>query len=243
VAEEGITERSEVIPMPPAGQVCRKKMLNLPNYIREMKKAVTFILLCAILVSCNKESDKEECLYIAPMPPYVELGEITDAMVPAEFTSDDFNWMGGNLTMNVWIEDIYDVVEVSLMKEGDTLFYDGREIVIKSSIYGNGIIVVNGGLEEGGAYLESNGGGTFRGVQFDDHSTYTLLGKTQIPLSENFIIVDCKEQYEEPSDTIRENQKLYIERLEGYKRSFNCLNTTVLVEDGFITEINRRWIP
>ena len=44
-------------------------------------------------------------------------------------------------------------------------------------------------------------------------------------------------------DALTTGQKLYLETLEGYRREFSPLNTKVVVEDGLITAILRRWIP
>ena len=57
------------------------------------------------------------------------------------------------------------------------------------------------------------------------------------------MIVDCGENPTDPSDTLTTGQKLYLETLEGYRREFSPLNTKVVVEDGLITAILRRWIP
>lgn len=85
--------------------------------------------------------------------------------------------------------------------------------------------------------------GTYVARIWDDHATYSELGKTEVALADNFVIIDCGDFPEEPSDTIRTGQKLYIENLKDYKKDFFQLNTRVTIENGVITEINRRWIP
>lgn len=145
--------------------------------------------------------------------------------------------------MKVFSADFYDAVDILQMAPGDTLLYDGEKIVVDTIEDKGGAIIVNGGLEGGGAWLESGDGGTFRAVQFDDHSIYSELGTAELPLAEDFRIIDCGEEPTDPSDTVATAQKLYLETLEGWRREFSPLNTTVLIEDGIITQIIRRWIP
>ena len=60
---------------------------------------------------------------------------------------------------------------------------------------------------------------------------------------DDFVIIDCGIDPNDPIDTIRTGQKLYIENLKDSKKDFFQLNTRVTIENGIITEINRHWIP
>lgn len=207
-----------------------------------MKNLITIFTVALAIVACGNSNDKaHQC--IAPLPAGVSIDNMNDCTVPASFSSDDFRWMGGNLTMTVYNQDLYDAVEISQMKEGDTLIYEGKPIIISTLEEKNGTLEVNGGLENGGAWLVGYEGGTYRPSEWDDHSVYSEIGKKELPLAEDFVIIDCGENPTDPSDTIRENQKLYLESLKDYKRDFTVLNTTVRIENGLIKEINRRWIP
>ena len=205
-----------------------------------MKQILILLTACVLICSCNEESS-HKC--ISTLPAGISIDSMIDCCVPASFTASDFNWRGSNLTMTVYNEDLYDAVDISQMQTGDTLIYEGKTMVVNSITEENGIKCINGGLEEGGAWLVSNGGGTYRATIFDDHSVYTTLGKKQMLLADDFIIIDCGENPDDPSDTIRTNQKQYLESLEGYKKEFYNLNTKVFIENGRITEIHRVWIP
>ena len=205
-----------------------------------MKKITIMLLFAAIVFSCGPKTAPK---LLSPLPSGLEIDALTDCTVPAKFTSDDFRWMGGNLTMKVFSEDLYDAVEVLRMVPGDTLVFGGEKIIVETVEDKDGFVTVNGGLEEGGAWLQAWEGGTYRACQWDDHSLYTELGTVELPLSEDFMIVDCGENPEDPSDTLTTGQKLYLETLESWRREFYPLNTKVVVEDGIITAIIRRWIP
>lgn len=205
-----------------------------------MKKYLFLVATLLLLAGCEQ---KRAMKCISPMPTGLEVEALTDCTVAASFTTDDFGWMGGNLTMTVYAEDLYDAVEVSQMQVGDTLVYEGQPLVVTSLDDEGGTLSVNGGVEMGGCWLQGHEGGTYRAYTFDDHSIYTELGKAQVALSDDFVIVDCHEFPDQPSDTIRLDQKLYLESLEGYRKEFYALNTRVVIADGVITTIVRHWIP
>lgn len=200
-----------------------------------------YLAVSLLLFSACENKRQPNC--ISPLPSGIEVDAMTDCTVPASFTTDDFRWMGGNLMMTVYSEDLYDAVEVSKMQTGDTLVYEGRPMVIASLEEDNGTLNVNGGVEMGGCWLQGYEGGTYRAYIFDDHSIYSELGSAEVALSEDFVIIDCHEFPNEPLDTIRSDQKLYLESLEGSRKEFYALNTRVVIENGIITEINRHWIP
>ena len=201
---------------------------------------ISILVIFTILASCSTK--KAEHKLITPLPSGIDVENLNDCMVPASFTSDDFNWMGGNLCMTVYNKDLYDAVEVSQMQVGDTLIYDAYPIVIKKIVETDGGVEINDGqIDEGGCCLVANEGGTYVAKGWDDHATYTEIGKAEVALAENFVFINCGEFPNDASDTIRAEQKLYIENLKNTE--FHSLNTLVTIENGMITEINRHWIP
>jgi len=181
--------------------------------------------------------------YIRPLPPSVDITNLREAVVPAEFSADDFDWNGGYLTMTVFEEDLYDAVEVNKMRKGDKLIWGGDTIVVQEIAHRGDAIVVNGSIEEGGAELVPHEGGTYRARTWDDHSNYTELGKAQVLIAVDFAFIDCRENPTDPYDTICRKQIAYIDSLKDNKRDFINLNTTVQIEHSIITGITRRWIP
>lgn len=180
---------------------------------------------------------------VQPLPLTLSVDNLTDATFSASFTADDFRWMGGNLTLSVYEETLYDAVEVGMLAEGDTLLYQGQEMLVRLLEETASGIEINGGVEQGGASLYPYEGGTYRAVITDDHSVYQFIGRTELPLSDDFTIHDAGDNPTDPITVITEAQKPYMDMLETYRREFNCLNTRVTVENGMITDITRRWIP
>lgn len=180
---------------------------------------------------------------IAPLPSGLDVDNLQDCTVPAAFTSADFRWMGGNLRMTVYSMDLYDAVEISQLQVGDTLIYTGEPMLVTMIEENHGGLEINGGIENNGCCLAGHEGGTYVARNWDDHATYTRLGTAELALAEDFVIIDCGEFPTDPADTIRTGQKLYLETLTGSRKEFFQLNTRVTIENGMITEINRRWIP
>ena len=203
-------------------------------------KLIISMLAVAIVCSCGTNKANK---LVSPLPSGLEIDALTDCMVPAEFTCDDFHWMGGNLTMKVFSETLYDAVEVNLLEPGDTILYEGEKIVVETIEKESSMVTVNGGLDNGGVWLQAGDGGTFRATEFNDHSVYSELGTVELPLSEDFRIIDCGTEPLDPSVTIATGQKIYLDTIEGWRREFSPLDTKVLIENGLITETVRRWIP
>lgn len=178
---------------------------------------------------------------ITPLPSGIDVNDLGDCTLPASFTVNDFNWRGSNLSFEAFSEDLYDAVEIHNMKAGDTLVYEGNKIVVEQLIQDGDYLTVNCDVDEGGAWLQANEGGTYRAYTFSDHSLYSKIGDATVILADDFRIIDCGDEPTDPYDTVATDQKLYLETLEN--KSFYPVNTEVTIKDGKLIEIVRRWIP
>lgn len=68
------------------------------------------LLAAAAFVSC---AQRPASRFVQPLSPAVDVEHIEDATLPASFTSDDFNWRNGRLSLTFFHEDLYDAVEVN----------------------------------------------------------------------------------------------------------------------------------
>lgn len=203
-----------------------------------MKNVFVPVILSVFFCSCSQEV-KRQC--VAPLPAPYSVESLTDATVPAHFSIGDFNWEEAKLALSVYSMDLYDAVEISSMTVGDTLVYTGEKMVIKNICNENGILTINDGLYEGGAWLKPNDGGTYRAVESDDYATYTHVGNVVLPFLPDFSFIDCGIDFHDPSDTIISAHKEYME--SKINAAFLYVNTMVQVEGGKITNITRSWIP
>lgn len=212
-----------------------------------MKKSIIISIVTAVVLILTYVAVRLSVAYdhklVRPLPAGIDIDNLEDCTVPAAFTKDDFRWMGGNLRLTVYSKDLYDAVEVTTLKVGDTLIYCSTPLIINNIAEVHGGIEINGGLEEGGCTLAPYEGGTYVGRDWDDHATYTKLGTAEVALASDFVIIDCGDFPEDPSVTITEGQKLYLETLKPGHQDFFPLNTQVTIQSGLITEIRRHWIP
>lgn len=208
-----------------------------------MKHYSAFIAALLLLAGCTGGNKASSHFSVNPLASDVSVDSLTDCTVAASFSVGDFDWRGGRLAMTIYNAYRYDAADVARMQVGDTIVYEGKSLPIDSIERRDSFVIVNGGIEEGGAELTASTGGTYRATTLDDHSVYRVLGKRAVPLAEDFVFIDCRESPTDPSDTIRSGQKAYIEKLRDYKREFSPLNTRVRIEGGAIKGIHRHWIP
>lgn len=206
-----------------------------------MKQLLTLLAAAALLWSCNTSTSTHKS--VKPLQAGYSADSLVDCTVPAAFTSRDLNAADSTLTMTVFNEDLYDAVDVHQLQAGDTLLFQGRTIVVATIDDSNGLLTINGGIEQNGACLQPAEGGTYRGLLLDDHSVYTQLGRATLPVARNLVVVDCGEEPTTPSDTIAIDAQRYVAQATGWRSDFNELNTRVLVEHGVVTRITRHWIP
>ena len=180
---------------------------------------------------------------ITPLPAAIDAKNLTDCTAPASFSSDDFCWDAGNLRVTLYSKLLYDAVDISQMRNGDTLIYESGPVIIREISRTDNGVDVNGGMDNGGQWLVGNGGGTFVAKSWDDHAIYLEVGSAIVPLAKDFVIIDCGLEPRDPIDTIRTNPRAYIESLQESRRQFNSLNTLISIDNGVITEIQRHWIP
>lgn len=205
-----------------------------------MKKFCYCCALAIALVGCSQKPTNQ---MVKPLPSAYQIDQLKDATVAASFSTKDFAWDKGKLSMDVFSEDLYDAAEISKLKAGDTLVYLGQPIVVKDVVFKDSFVTVNGGIEEGGADFTAKQDRLYRGTQMDGHSTYTKLGKVTLPLAKDFKLVECGENPTDPYDTIKVAQEDYLKKVRDYKKVFSSLDTKVLVKNGTIVSITRKWIP
>ena len=196
----------------------------------------------ALLCACN---GKESCKKVSPILADVNLENIQDATLSACFTVDDFNWTDAYLTLTLYSEDIYRSEDIEALQTGDTLVLGGDNIIVNKLTRDGNSLMVNDGIEEGGAELELMDGSNdiWRSYLLDDHFSYEEIGKAKFHFDENLIISDCGSEPDDPTVTIQTDQKAFIDQLPEYKKTFSELDTKVEIKDNKIISITRTWIP
>ena len=159
---------------------------------------------------------------------------------PVSFTAADVKKDGDKitLTMKVYEQELFDAVEVSQLKAGDTLTAGGETVkVTEVKERKAGGVTINGGYEKGGITLFPGDGGTYYQVKENDAKTYQEVGTATLPLGDKFELID---------NANNDNKKLTAQDMTTLKddgTSFNVNNTTATVENGVITNITRAYMP
>ncbi len=207
----------------------------------KIKDLFSVVTLMFVTVACSPEKHHN---VIAPLPSGIDLKTMTDATVPASCSLADFDWEDSTLTLTIYSEDLYDAVEVSTLCLGDTIVFDGQHLIIDSLAHIGSFVVINGGVESGGAELcASEQGGTYRALGMDDYSYYTPEGSITLPLDSDFVIAYCGKLYTDPYDTIRTSQREYLEHLPDYMHTFPPELLRVRIEGGRVKYFTRLWVP
>lgn len=175
-------------------------------------------------------------LTVAPLP---ALEDINDATMWAALDMDSFD--GENIDVNLYGEQYYDAVDMSMLKAGDTIMVNGEAIVVNDVTTNDfGLMLINGGIEEGGAeFMAMESGGTYQYSGMDGYPTYDDLGSHNLKVDPDVVITDASD-LDNPDGTI-----LSIDEFKDFAASneLSRLNTSVRTEGGVIVEINIRYIP
>lgn len=213
-----------------------RKLCCLHSSLQMLACVIAGIMVCA----CSQKVKHQS---IKPIPSNVNMENIVDAKLPADFSVSDFDWNNKKLHLTLFYENIYDGKMIDAVQPDDTLFWAEDTIIVKGDAIDNDFVTINNGIEEGGAYLQRRADGNYRGVLLDDHSIYSKIGDVTLKLADNFVLIDCGDNPEDPYDTIRTAQKQYLDGVKEYKKEFCNLNTIVTIKNGTVTAITRRWIP
>lgn len=181
---------------------------------------------------------------VNPLPSTMSVDDLDNASFAAGFDAkgvylNDDGAMVIDLT--VYDYELYDIVDVSTLKVGDTIVINGQNVVISSIEEANGLIAINGGLEEGGYWLGTDDeSSAYYEVLEDAAKRYVSVGKITLPVGQDFVFVDN-------ADPEKPDQKMlagdFIQEIPKTDEVFSPNAVTVTVKDGFITNVDRRFVP
>ncbi len=181
---------------------------------------------------------------VEPMADEIDVDRLPDGVYPVSFDRGDVFSGASGIYMNavhVYTEDVYDILDVSTLKEGDTIVVEGEPVLVESVEHGD-TVLINGGLDKGGVELvgrEDTNGFFFRG--YDDISAYTERGVTTL-------VVDPVATYTDSSVVeavpVIESGSGIVEAMQASENDyFGPYNTTVRIENGKVVEIVRAYMP
>ena len=117
-----------------------------------MKKVICILIVLTTLL-CGFAAAESEAKVIAPMGGDLDLSNLPDGIYPVVF--DRANLIDTKLTVNIYTEDCYDIVDISTMEVGDTFMLGGLDFGIESlERDGDDDLLINGGLNDNGFTLQ-----------------------------------------------------------------------------------------
>ena len=181
---------------------------------------------------------------VAPLPVAVDLNQLEDCMVAISLNKGDvYMDKSGAVQMDVtvYVYDLYDMVDIALLKEGDSILIRQEEVVISSvERKESGTVIFNGGLDAGGFELHTDGDTVYYEQGYSDVKSYYELGKVTLPVSEKFIYNDASDL---DKQAVIYSAEDFLKDNPGIKYYFGPSSTTIQIENGYVTAMTRVYVP
>ena len=191
-----------------------------------------------------EEAETTASTKIMPLPTTIDMNALDNCTLAVSFEEgdayvDDTGAM--QLDVTVYTYDLYDMVDIANLKEGDIIVVQGNEVVVESlETLESGLVFINGGMENGGYDLWHNDSGVYFEHGYNDVKSYYALGEATIRVSADFEFVDSSdldkgEVTYYPGDFLTSDA--------GIVYFFTPNNTSIVVEDGQIIQMTRIYTP
>ena len=192
----------------------------------------------------NETENTETAAVISPLPTTIDINALDNCTIAVSFEKgdayvDDTGAM--QLDVTVYTYDLYDMVDIALLKEGDTIVIQGNEVLVESiETLESGLLLINGGLDNGGYDFWHNDSGVYFEQGDSDVKSYYPIGEATIRVSADFKFTDCSdldkgEVIYYPGDFLTEDA--------GILYYFSPNNTSIVIENGQIIQMTRIYTP
>ena len=183
---------------------------------------------------------------VEPLPVEINTMALTDGTYCASFDRGDIAKVTSGVYMtavHIFTMDTYDADAIDNLAAGDTVVVDGQAIVVRTAENQDGLMVVNGGMDEddGCEFTPTKDGDAWRVLLYDDYATYTERGVAMLALDPGAIFVDGWDIEKDPVTVEYDGIMEAIQTSEN--DMFDQFNTTVTIASGRVVEINRIYVP
>lgn len=181
---------------------------------------------------------------ILPLPVTIDMEHLDNCSVAVSFDKgdayvDDTGIM--RLKVKVYAYDLFDMVDIARLAEGDTILLHGEEVVITTlTRTETGAVQINGGLDNGGYELITDESTVFFETGYSDAKAYCELGEAELRVSTEFIFndsmdLDKGEVTYYPGDFLTDEA--------GIVYYFTPDNTSIVIQDGQVIAMKRVYTP
>ena len=186
----------------------------------------------------------EEVKVINPLPDTIDVEQLESCTVAVSLTEgdayvDDAGAM--QMKVTVFVYDLYDMIDVSMMNPGDAIMINGEELVIETletSDFGD--VLINGGLDNGGYELRTDETGVYYLNDYSDMKYWRELGEVTVPVSDEFVYTDASDLDNGPTEWYPGD---FLTEGTGIDYNFGPANTTIIIEGGRVIAMNRVYTP
>ena len=190
------------------------------------------------------EAPAPTAITVYPLPVTLDINNLDNCTVAVSFEKEDFIKADDGTTClkaTVHTYDLYDLVDVSPLKEGDTIVLRGEKVTISSISHTEyGSIEINGGLDMGGYELRTDNHTVYFETGYSDVKSYYALGEVTLPVSDTFVFTDGFDL--DKGETLYSLDDFLAEKTAFYF-SFTPHDTTIVIEDGQIIAMKRIYTP
>lgn len=191
-----------------------------------------------------KLEEEEKVNVISPLPSAINKDTIDNCTVAVSLEKGDaYVDDSGKMQMKIKVYDydLYDMVDIANLKAGDIFILSGKEVKIESvERTEGGLVVINGGQENGGFDLYSNDSTVYYEAGFNDVKSYYEVGEYTIPVSTEFIYTDSSDLDKDP---VLYYPGDFLTDDAGIEYNFSENNTSVVIKDGYIVEMTKHYTP
>ena len=181
---------------------------------------------------------------IAPLPVTIDMNNLTDCTVAVSFNKEDVSVDENGmmqLKVKVYTYDLYDMVDIAMLAEGDTILLRGEEIVVNSLVRTeHGSVQINGGLDAGGYELITTEKTVYFETGYSDVKTYYELGEATLQVSERFTFTD---KMDLDKGTVTYYPGDFLTEEAGIFYFFTANNTTIVIQNGQVISMERNYTP
>ena len=180
---------------------------------------------------------------ISPLPTYIDMNNLDNCTLAVSLEyGDAYVDDTGAMQMDVTVYDydLYDMVDIATLEEGDTIIIRGEEVKVTSLERTDRGILINGGLDENGYELRTDESTVWYEIGYSDMKSYYEVGKATIRVS-----ADMK--FDDKSDLDKGEVIYYpgdfLTDKAGIIYHFVPHNTSIVIENGMIIEMYRNYMP
>ncbi len=177
-----------------------------------------------------------------PLGRHQGVEEFDNAKFAASFGAGDFikNADGTfTLTTMIYRYEMFSGEDIQSLKVGDTIWCLGKNVAVETiEVLDSGLIIVNGGIENGGRYFKTDENGLYFESGMNDRHSYYEIGENTYTLSADFVFTDNSDMDNPKTYTAEELMSLLT-----YDTHFVNSNTIVETSNGVVTAIVRNYIP